>query len=176
MRRVISQLLRTICLARDTTKASVTVEFAIIAIPFIAMIFAMIETALVFLAGEILQSAVVDTSRAIMTGQSIKSDREAFKSAICDRAAIMVDCKDRLDVDVRTLKSLQGAGRANPYADGAYETSGWVFDPGGPGAVVVVTAAYRWPISLNFIGVSLADSGSKTRLLMASTAMKNEQY
>src|SRR5712692_11914383 len=45
------------------------VEFALVAAPFLALIFAIIETALVFFAGQYLETVVADSSRLIMTGQ-----------------------------------------------------------------------------------------------------------
>jgi len=44
------------------------VEFALVAAPFLAMVFAIIETAIVFFAGQALETAAADGSRLIMTG------------------------------------------------------------------------------------------------------------
>ena len=46
------------------------VEFALVAAPFLALIFAILETALVFFAGQALETAVANSSRLIMTGQA----------------------------------------------------------------------------------------------------------
>src|ERR1700687_1379750 len=46
------------------------VEFALVAAPFLALLFAIMETALVFFAGQYLETVVTDTSRLIMTGQA----------------------------------------------------------------------------------------------------------
>src|SRR6187402_1232015 len=45
------------------------VEFGIVAAPFLALMFAIMETALVFFASQTLETAVADSSRLIMTGQ-----------------------------------------------------------------------------------------------------------
>ena len=47
-----------------------TVEFAMVAAPFLAMMFAIIETAIVFFAGQTLETAGADSARLIMTGQA----------------------------------------------------------------------------------------------------------
>ena len=46
------------------------VEFAIVVAPFLAMLFAILETALVFFAGQTLETAVSDSARLILTGQA----------------------------------------------------------------------------------------------------------
>ena len=46
------------------------IEFAIVIMPFLALLFAILETALVFFAGQVLETAVTDASRLVMTGQA----------------------------------------------------------------------------------------------------------
>ena len=57
--------------ARDERGAT-AIEFALLALPFFTLIFAILETSIVFLAGQILDSAVQDASRKIRTGQAQK--------------------------------------------------------------------------------------------------------
>src|SRR6266511_3111516 len=62
-----------------------TVEFALVAAPFLALLFAIIETAVVFFAGQTLEAAVAASSRLIMTGQAQTSGytQAQFKNAVC---------------------------------------------------------------------------------------------
>ena len=46
------------------------VEFALVAAPFLALTFAILETAMVFFAGQTLEAAAADAGRLIMTGQA----------------------------------------------------------------------------------------------------------
>ena len=46
------------------------VEFGLVAAPFLALIFAIMETAIVFFAGQALETAVADSARLILTGQA----------------------------------------------------------------------------------------------------------
>ena len=64
---------------------SAAVEFGLIALPFFALLFAILETAIIFFAGQALETAVVDSGRLIMTGQAqLKGwDQGAFKNAVC---------------------------------------------------------------------------------------------
>src|SRR5471032_2864150 len=62
------------------------VEFALVATPFIALLIAILETALVFFAQQVLQTATTQTSRLIMTGQAQTQNLTAaqFQQAVCN--------------------------------------------------------------------------------------------
>src|SRR3954447_13440344 len=70
------------------------VEFGIVAAPFLALLFAIMETALVFFAGQVLETAVADSARMIMTGQAQaqKFDAPAFKNSVCSKIGGLFDC------------------------------------------------------------------------------------
>src|SRR5262249_25012141 len=87
---------------------SAAVEFSIIALPFLALIFAIMETALVFFAGQTLETAVADASRLIMTGQAQNQgwSKDDFKTAVCAQlSGGLFDCANGVLVDVKTYTS-----------------------------------------------------------------------
>ena len=49
---------------------SATVEFAIVVVPFLALVFAILETAFIFFAQQALENAAATAGRLIMTGQA----------------------------------------------------------------------------------------------------------
>ena len=55
---------------RQREDGAAAVEFALIATPFLALTFAIMETAGVFFAGQALETATADSARLIMTGQA----------------------------------------------------------------------------------------------------------
>ena len=63
------------------------VEFALVAAPFLAMVFAIIETAMVFFAGQALETAATDSARLIMTVQAQNGGYEQakFMQAFCGK-------------------------------------------------------------------------------------------
>src|SRR5205809_4468272 len=90
--------------ARDGAAA---VEFAMVAAPFLAMVFAIMETAIVFFAGQALETAAADSARLIMTGQAQTSgmDQVKFKEAVCAKIFGLFDCAGGLYVDVKNYPS-----------------------------------------------------------------------
>src|SRR5690242_1389940 len=71
------------------------VEFGLVAAPFLALTFAIMETAVVFFSGQALETAVADSARLIMTGQAQTQgfNQAAFKNAVCAKIFGLFDCQ-----------------------------------------------------------------------------------
>src|SRR2546430_7856838 len=83
------------------------VEFAMVAAPFLALMFAIMGTALVFFARQTLETAVADSARLIMTGQAQTQSLTAatFKNAVCARIYGLFNCSTGVYVNVQTYAS-----------------------------------------------------------------------
>lgn len=153
------------------------VEFALVVVPFFAMLFAIIELALVFWAGQVLETATHDASRLIMTGQAQNFDKTRFKQELCNRVLGLFNCNAGMKIDVRTSGAFASANLGKPaLKDGKVDDSGFQFQAGGPGDIVVVRVMYEWPLILRTFGLDLADLPSGKRLLMSAVAFRNEPY
>ena len=155
------------------------VEFAMVAAPFLAMVFAIIETALVFFAGQALETAGADSARLIMTGQAQTQgyDQARFKQAVCAKIYGLFDCTNGLYVDVKNYTTFGSISTAKPLdSSGNLQTGTFGYQPGGPGSIVVVRLMYQWPVYVSLLGLNLADSAGSKRLLMSTVAFRNEPY
>src|ERR1700747_3068648 len=92
------------------------VEFGLVAAPFLALVFAIMETAIVFFAGQALETAAADSARLIMTGQAQTQnfDAAAFKTAVCNKIYGLFDCQNGVYVNVNTFASFSSASMLNP--------------------------------------------------------------
>jgi Flp pilus assembly protein TadG len=155
------------------------VEFAIVIVPFFALLFAIIELALVFWAGQVLETATHDTSRLVMTGQAQKQnfDKTRFKTELCNRILGLFNCNTGIMIDVRTSGAFASANLGKPaIANGKVDDSNFTYQAGGPGDIVVVRVMYEWPLILRTFGLDLSDLPSGKRLLMSAVAFRNEPY
>ncbi len=165
------------------------VEFALVAVPFLALTFAIIETALVFFAGQTLEAAAADSARLVMTGQAqndispttkkVGFTKDDFKNAVCDRVYGLFDCKNGLYVDVKTYSDFSsGASAVNtsPISDGKFDSTKMQYDPGKAGDIVVVTLYYQWPIYVTLLGNNLNNLNGGKRLLVATSVFRNEPF
>lgn len=153
------------------------VEFALVAAPFLGMLFAIIETAIVFFAGQALETAAGDSARLIMTGQAQNAgyDQAKFKQAVCDKIYGLFNCSGGLSVDVKNYPSFAAVPTAKPIKDGQLDDN-FGYAPGSPGDIVVVRLMYQWPVYVSLLGLNLSDLSGSKRLLLSTVAFRNEPY
>ena len=156
---------------------SAAVEFGMVAVTFVGLTFAILETALVFFAGQTLETAVTDSARLIMTGQAQTGgwSKEDFKNAVCTQVYGLFDCAVQMYVDVKTYTSFAAITQTPPVTNGQLDPLKVSYSPGGVGDIEVVTLYYAWPIYVSLLGNNLADMGSN-RLLVATAVFRNEPY
>ncbi len=156
------------------------VEFALVAAPFLALVFAIMETALVFFAGQTLETAAADSARLIMTGQAQTQgfNQAQFKTAVCGKIYGLFNCNAGLFVDVKKYTSFASIDNSKlPLdANGNLQTDTFGYQTGGPGDIVVVRLMYQWPVYVSLLGLNLSDMTGGKRLLMSTTAFRNEPY
>jgi Flp pilus assembly protein TadG len=160
-------------------EGAAAIEFAMVAAPFLAMVFAIIETAVVFFAGQALETAAADSARLIMTGQAQTQgfSQAKFKEAVCGRIYGLFNCAGGLYVDVKNYSSFAAVNNTKPVdANGNLQTGNFGYAPGGPGSIVVVRLMYQWPVYVSLLGLNLADSAGNKRLLISTVAFRNEPY
>ena len=155
-----------------------TIEFGMVAAPFLAMVFAIMETAIVFFAGQALETAGADSARLIMTGQAQTQgfDQAKFKTEVCNRIFGLFNCAAGVQVDVRTYASFGSVNLSKPIDASGNLVNDFTYNPGGPGDIVVVRLLYQYPVYVSLLGLNLADMAGGKRLIVATAAFRNEPY
>ena len=163
---------------RRNRMGSAAVEFALVAPIFFAVLFAIIELALVFFASQILETVTQDTARLILTGQAQGASLtpQQFKDAVCARLVTMFDCHNGVSIDVRSYPSFAGVNIAEPIDSAKAFVDDTKYCPGKDGDVVVVRLFYQWPVFVTGLGFNLTNLASGKRLLTATAAFKNEPF
>ena len=160
-------------------EGAAAVEFAMVAAPFLAMVFAIMETTIVFFAGQALETAAADSARLIMTGQAQTQgfSQEQFKAAVCAKIYALFNCSGELYVDVKSYPNFANVSISKPIDDkGNLQTSDFGYNPGGPSQIVVVRLMYQWPVYVKLLGLNLSDTAGGKRLLMSTVAFCNEPF
>jgi Flp pilus assembly protein TadG len=159
-------------------EGSAAVEFGLVAAPFLALVFAIMETAVVFFSGQALETAVADSSRLIMTGQAQTGgyNQTSFKNAVCAKIFGLFDCANGVYVDVKTYTSFATVTTTTPIDSSGNFVNNFGYTPGGPGDIVVVRLYYQWPVYVSLIGFNLSNMNGGKRLLVATAAFRNEPY
>ena len=160
-------------------EGATAIEFGIVAAPFLALMFAIMETALVFFASQTLETAVADSARLIMTGQAQQQgySQTQFKEQVCSRIKGLFDCQSGMQIDVKTYDTFSSISNTKPIGpDGKLQSADFGYTPGGPGQIVVVRIMYEWPVFASALNFNLSDLSGNKRLLIATAAFRNEPY
>lgn len=164
---------------RRVREGATAVEFALIALPFFFMMFAILELGLVFVVDTSLENAVAESGRLVRTGQaqSAGMTRAQFKDEVCGRMSIFANnCDARLDLDVRVLPRFTGANPPDPVNDGEFDDTGLRFESGQPGDIILISGWYRHPLVTPFLSQALARLEGNTALVVSTTAFRNEPF
>jgi Flp pilus assembly protein TadG len=166
---------------RDDSGSS-AIEFSVIAPVFFALLFAIIESAIVFFAGQVLEHGVQDSGRLVYTNQmtGVNTTATQFKADLCARVAVLMNCTN-LDIDIKYFPAGSTITLTDPI-DGAgnYDPSGLGFTipPANSTGTVVIRGFYRWPLIVTGLGYNIANIGRNTanskRLLVGLSAFHLE--
>jgi Flp pilus assembly protein TadG len=162
---------------RRNRRGSAAVEFALVAPVFFALLFAIIETAMVFFAGQVLENMTQDSARMIMTGQAQTASYTAaqFKTYLCGKIPALFTCAD-LYVDVKSYPAFTSVVITDPIDGGRNFLPAMSYSPGSAGDIVVVRVFYQWPLFVTGLGYNIANLVGSKRLLSATVAFRNEPF
>jgi Flp pilus assembly protein TadG len=163
---------------RRNRRGSAAVEFALVAPVFFALLFAIIETAIVFFASQVLETVTQDSARMIMTGQAQTGGytQAQFKTYVCSKVSVLFDCVNGIYVDVKSYPGFSSVSINDPIDASKNFVPPNNYSAGGPGDIVVVRLFYRWPLFVTGLGYDISNLSGSKRLLSATAAFRNEPY
>jgi len=179
-------------LIRQDTKGTTAIEFALLGIPFAALLFGIVEISVLFFMNSTVHHAVSEVSREIRTGefQSTGGGAAEFKAAICSAMSTVGDCNN-LRVDVVSSSTGEFSALVLPVSPPnctgtpaqveACEAADPVMPPDvyndtAGGDVVIVRVQYVHPLSVPNALTRLANAAGNTHVITATTAFKNEPF
>jgi Flp pilus assembly protein TadG len=166
---------------RGNRDGAVAIEFAMLAVPFLLLVFSVLESCVSFASQQVLANATDEVARLIRTGQVKAADvsEAKLKTMICDRIKIMVasGCPD-LVVDLREYPTFAAAAqqRIKLTSDKDIDTTGFAVAPGKAMSKNMLRVFYRWPVMTDLMRQSMSNlKGGKT-LHFASVTWQNEPF
>jgi Flp pilus assembly protein TadG len=193
-KRTRSRLLRRFRRSQDGAAA---IEFAILALPYFLIVFAILETFIAFIGEQVVSNGVEVMARKVRTGE-LKSAtandpafRTAFRTAFCAEISVMISCSGteiatpkRLYLDLRSFSSFADIPTAIPrQSSAAYsdlKTTDFGYSPGGPKSINMLRAYYRWPVLTDLVRPMLTSvrpaNGAGEFLIVATATFQNEDY
>lgn len=158
-------------------KGSAAIEFAILALPFVVLIFAIIEIAVMFFVDSGLDAALHKTVRQVRVGTAKTGawDLAKFKATVCAELSYSFSCSTNLKVRAIVITNMASVAKVNPIVSGALNITE-DFNIGDSGNYVLVQAYLTWDPVLKlytFAGGRLSDG---KYVLGAAELFKNEPF
>ncbi|TPL05272.1 MULTISPECIES: TadE/TadG family type IV pilus assembly protein [unclassified Mesorhizobium] len=167
-------------------RGSTAMEFALLAIPFALLVFAILESCISFAGQEVMANITDDVARQLRTGQLQKTNvtEASVKQLICSRLEIIVakDCPG-LFVDLREYSSFADAATAGFRIDGnnIVPTQGggdktFTVSPGLAESINMLRVFYKWPVMTDLLAKQMQNFTDGTTLHFASVTWQNEPF
>ena len=167
-------------IARDVRGAT-AIETALVLTPFALLIFGIIEVSILYLGAISLEDAVASAGRQIRTGTiqnagGPDAQVAAFRAIFCNEVAAVVSCNNNLTIIVQSFPSF-GAVNFLPLINPVTgELVADDFEPGGAGTINLVRVAYSYDIMTPLLSQYLGDGSTGSKILEASTVIRNEPF
>ena len=167
-------------------RGSTAMEFAMLAIPFALLIFAILESCISFAGQEVMANAADDVARQLRTGQIAPANATAtsINQLICNKLQIMVaqNCPGLL-VDLRQYATFADAAAAGfkivngdiVLTQGSGTTT-FTVAPGPAESKNMLRVFYKWPVMTDFLAKQMANLSGGNTLHFASVTWQNEPF
>jgi len=161
-------------------RGATAVEFAFVSIPFLILLFGILELGAVFMVSTNLEDATDRAARQIRTGEfqsSGATTKADFITLVCSRMAwLSTSCTANLSVDVRTFNTFTDASQTAKINPATYDKNTTCWSTGQPADIVLVRTFYEWKLFTPMLDASLQNMGDGKRLISAVATFRNEPY
>ena len=174
--------------ARGSESGAAAIEFALVAMPLIILLGAIIEVSIMLVAQFELQHAVETATRQIRTGAVTEADgtpildESDFRSLLCSRVVLISNCAAAINIDVRNAADFASLEAVMPQPidvgpENGVGTYTSTFEPGGSARPGTVVATFDWSFVFPFLGVFSNLSGNTdSRRIYGLTVFMNEPF
>jgi Flp pilus assembly protein TadG len=168
-------------------RGSTAMEFAILAIPFALLVFAILESCISFAGQEVMANITDDVARQLRTGQLRPADvaGNKLRDLICGKLEIIVsqDCPNLLLVDLREYPTFADAASASFKIQNGdivlmqgTNSQPFANTPGLAETRNMLRVFYKWPVMTDLMAKSMSNLNDGKTLHFASVTWQNEPF
>ena len=165
------------------------IEFAIVALPFFALLFGILELAVVFFINSALVQATAEAGRVLRVGNfQACGGANNFKALVCSNMGGLGNCWKNVRIDVvegssfktitlPDIPPIEELDEDETGEDAIPQTPNGVFDANAAGDTIVVRSVLHYRLALPPLLTRLDNPpGSGARTIVATTAFQNEPF
>ena len=158
-------------------KGSAAIEFAILALPFFVVIFAIAEIAIMYFVDSGLDAALNKAVRSVRVGVAKTNnwDSKKFKEVVCNELAMSFNCPTKLKVRATVITNMASVAKIDPIDGGSLAVSE-DFDLGGSGSYVLIQAYLPWDPTFKLYTIASSQMSDGSYLLGSAELIKNEPF
>ena len=164
-------------LRKDET-GTTAIEFAMVATPFLMMLYGIISLGLYFFSTFTLENAIEVASRQIRTGQAQAAGltQAQFQQVVFNNVPSFIN-QGNLIVNVNSFATYAAITPASCVdVNGAPTAGSTSFAPGTQSAIVVAWVCYTWDVTKYIPFLKLGNLPDGSRLIQATTTFQTEPY
>lgn len=158
---------------------SAAVEFALVALPFFFLIFAILQLGLLFVMDSVLENATLEAARLVRTGEAKTRNLSPtqFRTELCSHMSVFAgDCPSRAFVEVREIPQFRNQTLPNPLAGGSISQGNLTYTNGDAGSLILVRVWYKQPLIAPTMFQALSRLSTGETVLSVTTAFRTEPY
>ena len=156
------------------------VEYALVSLPFLGLVFAIIQTAIVFMAQQELETITEQASRLLLTNQAQNAGltQTQFVTKVCNQISALFNCNNMM-IDLQPATSYSSVNTAAPtltFNAQGQVTNTWSYNTGSSQSqtILVMRVMYQWPLVKGPLSFNLSNLSNGNRLLMATAVFLTE--
>lgn len=159
------------------TEGAIAVEFALLALPFFLLTFAVLETASVFIGELTLENAVARVGRTVRTGEvaGAQLSSDDLRKRVCQAVPLRINCQ-KLSVDLRSYSRFSDIPTVIPMKDDALDVGSFTYEWGTPGQIMALRVFYEWPVHTDLMRTYLSNVPDGNHMLVAVDVFKTEPF
>jgi Flp pilus assembly protein TadG len=174
---------------RADDSGTTAVELALVALPFVMLVFGIMTICVYFFTNFSLENAAWQAARAIRTGQlqqgqgsyagatTSAQQKAAFVTALCSRVPTFLQCASKIVTIVQSNTSFAGISKPSCATNGTMITqTAAAFDAGSSNSVVLITVCYPWSFANKLPFIKLGNLSDGSMLMQASVSIRTEPY
>lgn len=158
-------------------KGSAAIEFAILALPFFVVIFAIAEIAVMYFVDSGLDAALNKAVRQVRVGVAKNGnwDAKKFKEVVCDNLSFSFGCSTKLKVRATVITNMASITKIDPITGGSLAVAE-DFNLGQSGSYVLIQAYLPWDPTFKLYTISAGKLTDGSYVLGSAELIKNEPF
>ncbi|WP_237154055.1 TadE/TadG family type IV pilus assembly protein [Oryzibacter oryziterrae] len=159
-------------------KGTTAVEFGILAVPFVLIIYFVLDVSMMYLADSLLDRSLHKVARQIKTGQAQTAGmtQTTFKSYVCSNMLSMFNCNDNVYINVQVVTDISNVSFLNPVdSSGNFDTN-MNFNTGNAGDYVLAQGFLKWTSPMAILANAAGRLADGSVILSSASLFRNEPF